>query len=422
MAVPLCIRTAADIAYEAYKDHSLFAETEDAAQLSNLRYHPVTYNDIVTGNSDITPFPDRWDGTPTSGSFGRGNNARTYILRGYSSHSPESEMGFVQEGSGRRKGELLIAFRGSNRTSDYFLIDLAAALGVSPCGFAVHGGFAKVFESIRPQLEEINRLIGPTHTVHCVGHSMGGALATLTAEYYTTGIGMTPYLYTFGAPRVGLVPHTQYMQRKMGERINRYYYASDWITWAPSFPFVHLEGKRLITSSGFKAGHNDYQFSRNLVLAGGGAAKRHGADAWGEAEALIDEGGSAGGGWGLESRALRCFMYALNKILYLIGMPINAGLLAGFTVIDQIAAYLAFFVKRGGDRAPLVLRWLMGAARALGKIIRDPRRCGDLEGVFKYILNILLTSLMNAVDRQMYDLNRYADMVKRTAHNMTHFD
>nr|WP_274054955.1 hypothetical protein [Thalassomonas haliotis] len=39
--------------------------------------------------------------------------------------------------------------------------------------------------------------------MHCVGHSPGGALAALTADWIKAGFGKTVYLYTFAAPRVG---------------------------------------------------------------------------------------------------------------------------------------------------------------------------------------------------------------------------
>ena len=66
-----------------------------------------------------------------------------------------------------------------------------------------HVGFNKTFNSIKPTLETyFNK--NTTGPVHCVGHSLGGALATLTANWLHNKQGGRPIsLYTFGAPRVG---------------------------------------------------------------------------------------------------------------------------------------------------------------------------------------------------------------------------
>lgn len=258
-------------------------------------------------------------------------------------------MGYVFVGSGKRSNEALITFRGSHLPSDFFGIDSAFTMGTSPKGWAVHGGFAKVFQTCLPEIEEIFRRINGIHTVHCCGHSMGGALATLAAEYFCESR-FTPYLYTFGAPRVGLMPHNRYMQKQMADKIYRYYYYGDFVTWLPMLPFVHLLGKRLVTSSYFGR-HTDYFNPRNLILAEGAAEKeKTKAQAWEEAEDLILQGGSAGGGHGLECKACRCFMWALNKMIFAMGGIIGLAVVPSVTIIDQIVAVISYAMHREKEK------------------------------------------------------------------------
>jgi len=60
---------------------------------------------------------------------------------------------------------------------------------------------------------------------------------------------------------------------------------------------------------------------------------------------------------------------ALNKILYAIGGMIGLAAVPSVTVIDQIVAVIAYFVQLGSDRVSLVLRWILGAAKLLGKAV-----------------------------------------------------
>src|SRR5690625_5856226 len=58
-----------------------------------------------------------------------------------------------------------------------------------------------------------------TGTVHCIGHSLGGAIANLAADWIKKTRGGAVRLYTFGAPRVG----TSWFARSMGGRVQEKY-------------------------------------------------------------------------------------------------------------------------------------------------------------------------------------------------------
>jgi pimeloyl-ACP methyl ester carboxylesterase len=391
MSIPLSIAFAKDCAYAAGADWVSF-DTETGASKPALASVPITSS--TWGSNLHEPDPNN------NGQFaGLGRNQIKFAFHGHASNTGRIRMGYLLVGTGRRKGEVLITFRGSYYASDFLGIDAAFALGTSPKGWAVHGGFAKVIQTCLPEITEILRRIPNIHTVHCCGHSMGGALATLAAEHFCESQ-YKPYLYTFGAPRVGLMPHSNYMQNHMGENIYRYYYYGDVVTWLPMWPFVHLPGKRLVTSRKFAAGHNDYLESRNLVLAAGlGSDRQSKAQAWDAAETLIEQGGSAGGGYGFESQGLRYFMMALNKILYAIGGLIGVAAVPSVTVIDQIVAVISYFVQLGSDRVPLVLKWIVGAAKLLGKAVSIA--VTGIVGTLRYVLNIMVSAATHSARREL---------------------
>ncbi|WP_350643813.1 hypothetical protein, partial [Psychrobacter sp. HY3-MNA-CIBAN-0198] len=61
-----------------------------------------------------------------------------------------------------------------------------------------------MFETLKLQLAPLLRELKPNATVHCVGHSLGGAVASLVADWAKRRFSSDVKLYTFGAPKVGL--------------------------------------------------------------------------------------------------------------------------------------------------------------------------------------------------------------------------
>ena len=388
MSRPLSIKLASECAFAATSNFVDLIDRNDATNLDiggnqTLRLEPTTFN------------------TDLSSMY-----AVTHPFYGGSSRSKANQMGFITKGTGRRKRELLITFRGSNRLKDDFLyIDGAFSPGTSPKGFAVHGGFAKVFQSCLPGIDQIIRKFS-FDTIHCVGHSMGGALATLCAEYFLE-TSRTTYLYTFGAPRVGMLPHALYMQKHLGERLNRYYYAGDVVTWLPMFPFVHMTGKRLLSPHSFYASHIGYIRENGLVLDDNHYAQWT-SNSWSEAEALIGQGKNVGGGVGMESRAWRCFTQALHKILYTVGATIGLTLIPGITVIDQVVACISYFITQDPNRRPLIVSWLVGSFQALGRVVSIGK--DKFIAMLRYILGLMLSQIKIKTERELAEARRLEDI------------
>jgi pimeloyl-ACP methyl ester carboxylesterase len=124
--------------------------------------------------------------------------------------------------------DLLTDFRGS-------------MIPFSGCGL-VHKGFKRTFDSVLPSLVRESNNITKADIVHCVGHSLGGAVATLIAAHYAS-TGKTVRLYTFGSPRVGAMGSHIALERCIGkENIYRVAHDLDPVSLIGPFPYIHVNG------------------------------------------------------------------------------------------------------------------------------------------------------------------------------------
>lgn len=147
---------------------------------------------------------------------------------------------FVAHGKGKYEGHHVVAVRGSKSINDWMTngnIGFSSSIG----GSYVHTGFNQTFESMRAPLEKLLTPLftgRPVKGIHCVGHSLGGALAALTSEWIRHRYRKTVQLYTFGAPRVGMKGFAT--QSSFGEdRIYRCTHGADPVPLVPLWPFMH---------------------------------------------------------------------------------------------------------------------------------------------------------------------------------------
>lgn len=148
-------------------------------------------------------------------------------------------LGVIAYGTGVYKGDIFVLIQGTSNLFDG-LTDLNT--GVKQCSTStyVHQGFEDAFRSFRNELERFfnkhGQVIG---RVHCIGHSLGGALATLAANYLQSR-NLNVCLYTFGSPRVGLEPFSRFISQKMKKNIFRVFHNIDPVTTLPTWPFYHV--------------------------------------------------------------------------------------------------------------------------------------------------------------------------------------
>lgn len=153
--------------------------------------------------------------------------------------------GFVLLGEGRGQfaGDKLIAVRGTASLADA-ITDGNVGLSTSTSGSAVHNGFNRTFESFRPALQSYVERAPASTTFHCVGHSLGGALAGLVADWISHSYGRSTQLYTFGAPRVGKANFANGTSHRVG-KFFRCTHGSDPVPMVPLWPFIHAPVKGL---------------------------------------------------------------------------------------------------------------------------------------------------------------------------------
>ncbi|HEY1057920.1 MAG TPA: lipase family protein [Limnobacter sp.] len=151
--------------------------------------------------------------------------------------------GFVAQGIGGRSGELVLATRGTNFEDNKFDLGTDANCGVSrgPRNLPVHRGFLKTFRGYQQELVHFVTDGGRKRpsTIHCMGHSLGGALANLNAvALYDHGFDV--HLYTIGSPRVGVHSFAADITRHIpASKIYRAVNPCDVVPMMPLYPFMH---------------------------------------------------------------------------------------------------------------------------------------------------------------------------------------
>lgn len=149
----------------------------------------------------------------------------------------------IGEGKGQYEGDKLIAVRGTASLADA-ITDGNIGLSTSVSGSSVHNGFNRSFESFRPALQSFVERSSGKGTFHCVGHSLGGALASLVADWISSSYGRATHLYTFGSPRVGQRNFAVGTTNRVS-KIYRCTHGADPVTVVPLWPFLHAPYKGL---------------------------------------------------------------------------------------------------------------------------------------------------------------------------------
>lgn len=154
--------------------------------------------------------------------------------------SKTSGFALVGHGKNQFQGHHVIAIRGTQDGHDW-LTNGNVGYSTSVSGATVHAGFNAAFESMKGTFESLlsPHLSGAgSRGVHCVGHSLGGALASLTADWIRSRYRKPVNIYTFGAPRVGLEGFARNTTFS-ADRLYRCTHGADPVPNVPLWPFIH---------------------------------------------------------------------------------------------------------------------------------------------------------------------------------------
>ncbi|MEM9783112.1 MAG: lipase family protein [Pseudomonadota bacterium] len=370
---------------------------EQAARLADMIYGGLVHaNTTDTLNAaggglgnDFTPISD----TLVEGRTGMGSRIRTSNFA----------MTLTRNGAPREK---VVVVRGTDFPSlrDWLTNANVAFVSARRIGGAqVHKGFYAAFES---QIDQLNTQLGlrDGDSVHVLGHSLGGAIATLLAAYWAQR-GTSTKLYTFGAPRVALPPFQYQTRRRLGaQNIYRVYDFCDPVPMVPIFPFCHPFSAGIAVGR-TTGGMNRHSMGNNYIPACTGLSweqmrrSSNSFDLRGDIDAMLgrarDETRIPGNSFG---------MWCLGRVLYLLVVSIGGALtvpaIATLTVIDRIAMILETAASAIRGMADRVMSWLRSALRWLGREVAAP--AADVTRSFlRYVLDLFFRGVSAAASRMI---------------------
>lgn len=312
--------------------------------------------------------------------------------------------GYLAAGKGQRQGEVLVATRGTAIGVDW-LSNLNIGVQIGPSGFPVHAGFNDVWQSFRDEVATFMRGRNPS-VIHCVGHSLGGALATLNADSLSHARAGDVRLYTFGSPRVGTLTFANSLSGRLADgRIHRVYHRADPVPMIPVFPFFHVStawpacalagGDRGPVSV---AAHSMAGSYIPGVGNASWAALEHAAGTAGEPDvpSWLDQVANGGGSiLPLGARVLQMIGRALAWLVkqatkVLVGV-FGTTLTASMTVLDQLAWLLGKGAQATLDLGRYVTSFIDAVCRFLG---RTATATVDVTAWFiRYMLDLLFTTV-----------------------------
>ena len=155
-----------------------------------------------------------------------------------------SGFGYTLTYQAEGKKHVIIASRGTRPEMSGvpdIITDLRAAAAPFGSFGSVHKGFKRTFDSIQTSLKRDTTLISEADVVHCVGHSLGGGVATLIAADIASSR-KNVKLYTFGSPRVGCLNTYSSIEQAIGvDNIHRVSHDLDPITLIAPYPYIHVQ-------------------------------------------------------------------------------------------------------------------------------------------------------------------------------------
>lgn len=290
-------------------------------------------------------------------------------------------MALLTVGKGLYEGQAFVAIKGTASLYDA-LTDLNAGLKSSHTGFAVHQGFFYAFDSMLKELRQFISGLKGVRVIHCVGHSLGGAVATLAADWLTKN-GSVPSvkLYTFGSPRVGLESFASKCTSNLRPgNIYRVYHKTDPVPMVPTWPFYDVPqndiGYLLYSPVSFPPW--EYHFMKHYVKSAKAAGSWSGMiksrpasymdfaiENWLKSDGIVSFSSST---LELLNASL---LYVVKKVAHAAGIVIVGAAATSLTFLDRMAMLLAKGAKISSEISSWVFFLVKKMAALIGIKVKD---------------------------------------------------
>ncbi|UTA48629.1 lipase family protein [Simiduia sp. 21SJ11W-1] len=281
--------------------------------------------------------------------------------------SCKDAFGVCAVGGGEHEGDAFLVFRGTttaNNKAD-FVTDARIGITLSKAGLPVHIGFNHAFNSMLPDIKQFlssNKIMGQ---VHCIGHSLGGAVASLAADWVKRNTAHPVKLYTFGAPRVGTEWFATSTSSTLGQsNIHRTYHKTDPVPMVALYPFMHApvqrQGHYIPSAQPLTSGDAHRMLNYRKSVEGKSWAQLNETpeepytvqvfvEQWLRSKSPVDPHSASFWRW-LESAVI----YVLKKIAMGLALSLQATFMGGLTLADKIAWILA----KGIDLSEHISDWV----------------------------------------------------------------
>ena len=346
----------------------------------------------------------------TAGLFGFEDSTRFSGKSGAALFRPLSGFGFMAMGVGPFAGDLLLATRGTDTMADW-VTDANFGIERGPGGMAVHAGFNTTFKSYLPAVQDFLKGRNPTR-IHCIGHSLGGALAMLNADFITANRIAEVRLYTFGAPRTGAADFAKQLTQRVGVgNIYRVSNPIDPVPMIPIFPFFHLpfgqEGLQIGRTSKAPISFAAHKMATSYVP---GVAGKSWSDlrvdspddrevkGWleGKTEGMNSYFMGAAKLLDMIGRALAYMIKAAGKV---VGGAVGLAFTGGLTLLDQVA-WMITKAAQIADEMNTGLQVLIGMIfKFLGRTVVKGTQI--TVAFLRWVLDMLFTTLRAAAHRAL---------------------
>lgn len=294
------------------------------------------------------------------------------VFTGTTGPSVRTNFGYVAHGkSASRQGEAVVAVRGTDLGfAPDWLTNIHFSTARSATGWPAHAGFNQLANSILPQVEGALAGRNPS-VIHVVGHSLGGAAATLIADKLRSIAAVK--LYTFGAPRASYRTHVDYLAQRIGnENIFRAYHDTDPVPMLPIFPYCHApSGSQgyLMRGSGAVVSFSAHSLKQYQTKCGDSwpslptiPHRRFSLDT---IDDVLEMASGIPNGF-LSAQLMRLIVQALGLVLSGIGGAAGLVLLGAVTVVDQIALAISMGVNALASGMEILQRLVAQIMRWLG--------------------------------------------------------